>query len=146
MSGHDRKGEIGRAVNANDCDENHTRSYFRSRRACSDTIAFILIPFPNPFRDSFCSSQILVIGKNSKGFPHVTDGSYDSMYSPMQEEYKLLNDEYVLPEFLVQYRFKGRAMGGDGAESSALGMGGGDEDGQGVRRLTYTEFYHTSSL
>ena len=36
------------------------------------------------------------------------------MYSPMQEEYKLLNDEYVLPEFLVQYRFKGRAMGGDG--------------------------------
>ena len=55
--------------------------------------------------------KILVTGKNATGFPHVTDGSYDSMYSPMLEEYKLLNENYVLPEFLVQYRFKGRVQG-----------------------------------
>ncbi len=52
--------------------------------------------------------KIHVTGKNTKGFPHITDSSYDSMYSPTQEEYKLLNDSYVLPEFLVQYRFKGK--------------------------------------
>lgn len=54
--------------------------------------------------------KILVTAKNSTGFPHVTDKSYDSMYSPAQEEYKLLNPGYVLPEFLVQYRFKGKEV------------------------------------
>lgn len=75
--------------------------------------------------------KINVIGKNSKGFPHVTDGSYDSMYSPMQEEYKLLNEEYILPEFLVQYRFKGRAQGKDRGDEAPMngdgGVGGTDD-------------------
>ena len=52
--------------------------------------------------------KILVTSKNSRAFPAVTDSSYDSMYSPVQEEYKLLKDNYVLPEFLVQYQFKGK--------------------------------------
>ena len=73
--------------------------------------------------------KINVIGKNSKGFPHVTDGSYDSMYSPMQEEYKLLNEEYILPEFLVQYRFKGRTQGKDWrGEAPVHGDGEGSND------------------
>ena len=107
--------------------------------------------------------KILVTAKNSSGFPPVTDGSYDSMYSPMQEEYKLLNSSYVLPEFLVQYRFTGKQVdidlgSGDGfdvdlstpeiqvpkfdAKSEARGAGGGgqfpmgweDHRGKGTER------------
>jgi len=46
------RGAMRRAVNANDRDENRTRSYFRSRRASSVTTATILIPHTKPFRDS----------------------------------------------------------------------------------------------
>jgi len=57
--------------------------------------------------------KILVTSKNSntKGFPPVQDDCYDSIYSPSQEEYKLLNENYVLPEFLVQYKFIPRSCG-----------------------------------
>jgi len=39
----------------------------------------------------------------------------------MQEEYKLLNSNNVLPEFLVQYRFKGKDVAVGGAEEAAGG-------------------------
>ena len=38
-------------------DENHTCSYFRAIRASPVNTAIILIPHPNPFRDSLRSSQ-----------------------------------------------------------------------------------------
>jgi hypothetical protein len=53
--------------------------------------------------------QIFVTSKVYQGFPDVNaDAQFDSMYSSVQEEYRLLNPAYVLPEFLVQYRFAGR--------------------------------------
>jgi hypothetical protein len=66
--------------------------------------------------------KILVTAKNSASFPPVTDKSYDSMYSPMQEEYKLLNSNHVLPEFLVQYRFKGKDVKVESGGGSAGGV------------------------
>ena len=49
--------------------------------------------------------QIFVTSKVYQGFPDVNaDAQFDSMYSSVQEEYRLLNPAYVLPEFLVQYR------------------------------------------
>ena len=41
----------------NTSDGNHTRSYFRTRHASSVTTSIIIIPRPNPFRDSLRSSQ-----------------------------------------------------------------------------------------
>ena len=53
--------------------------------------------------------QIFVTSKVYQSFPDVNaDAQFDSMYSSVQEEYRLLNPSYVLPEFLVQYRFAGR--------------------------------------
>jgi len=49
-----------------------------------------------------------------------TDG-YDSLYSPAREEYKLLNERYVLPEFLVQYEFEERSD-----EEEEWGVGDGE--------------------
>jgi len=42
-------------------DENHTRSYFRTRRAFSVITSIFLTPYPNPFRDLLRSSQEIPI-------------------------------------------------------------------------------------
>ena len=57
------EGEIGRgakrrADNFSVRNKNHSRLYFHTRRTPSPTTAIILIPYPNPFRDSLHSSQI----------------------------------------------------------------------------------------
>jgi len=59
--------------------------------------------------------KIFVTSKATQGFPDVPlDAEFDSMYSPLQEEYKLLNPGYVLPEFIIEYQYTGkRAAGAD---------------------------------
>jgi len=61
-----REGEIGqgvkrRAGNVRAADESRAGSYVRTRCASSITTEIILVPHPNPFRDSLRSSQLWTI-------------------------------------------------------------------------------------
>ena len=55
--GENERGAKRRADNVCVGNGNHMRSYLRTRRAPSPATAMILIPHPNPFRDSLRSSQ-----------------------------------------------------------------------------------------
>uniref|UniRef100_A0A7S2W257 Uncharacterized protein n=1 Tax=Mucochytrium quahogii TaxID=96639 RepID=A0A7S2W257_9STRA len=67
--------------------------------------------------ECFCTSN------QYEGFPNIpTSGSstnkFDSMFSSGQDEYLMLNPNYVLPEFLIRYKFRSRFMTDAPAEST----------------------------
>mmetsp|Transcript_15136 Transcript_15136/g.27887 ORF Transcript_15136/g.27887 Transcript_15136/m.27887 type:complete len:569 (+) Transcript_15136:61-1767(+) len=59
--------------------------------------------------------ECFLTSEDYRGFPSVAPrGKYDSIYSANQEEYLVLNDEFILPEFLVRFQYKGRFPDSEG--------------------------------